>query len=330
MAGDSDNPVCIKWKKTSSMVQSLHMTPSDWLRLCFLSLLWGGSFFFVGVAIKTIPVLTLVVARTGGAALVLIFVLLLSGGRLPRNRGLWLAFFVIALLNNVIPHILISWGQSHIPSGLAAILNAATPLTTVLLAHLLTDDEKLTPGRLIGVLVGLSSVILMIGPEALLQPGVGTLAQIAILMATVSYALAGIYGRRFKALNIRPMEVASGQMAAATIMIAPFWLIVDQPWTLPAPTWTEIAALVGLATLSTALAYVLYFRILASAGAVNILLVTFLIPISAMVLGILFLHEVLTLRALLGMMGIGLGLALIDGRLPDRLQRRMRLSAPDE
>ncbi len=312
------------------MAQRLHMTPSDWLRLAFLSILWGGSFFFVGFAIKTVPVLTLVVARTGGAALVLVLVVLLSGGRLTRDRGLWRAFFVIALLNNVLPHILISWGQIYIPSGLAAILNATTPLMTVLLAHILTDDEKLSPGRFIGVLVGLSSVIVMIGPEALLELGTRTLAQLAIIVATVSYALAGIYGRRFKTLGVRPMEVASGQLIAATVMIIPLWLFIDRPWTLPAPSWTVIAALAGLATLSTALAYVLYFRILASSGAVNILLVTFLIPVSAMALGVLFLDETITSRALLGMAGIGLGLALIDGRPMGALQRRMRHPASDE
>jgi drug/metabolite transporter (DMT)-like permease len=220
----------------------------------------------------------------------------------------------MGLLNNAIPFSLIVWGQSHIASGLAAILNATTPLFTVLVAHLLTTDEKLTAGRILGVIIGLAGVAIMIGGDALDTLGVNVTAQIACLAAALSYALAGVFGRRFRAMGVTPLETAAGQVTASSLVLLPMMMIVDKPWSLPVPSASTIGALVGLAALSTSLAYILYFRILATAGATNLLLVTFLIPVSAIILGTCFLDEGIHARQLLGMTLIGCGLVAIDGR----------------
>jgi drug/metabolite transporter (DMT)-like permease len=298
------------------------MGPREWLLLVVLSLLWGGSFFFAEVALAELPPMTVVLARIGLAALALNLLVLASGQRLPRSPRLWGAFLVMGALNNLLPFSLIVWGQTQIASGLAAILNATTPLFTVVLAHVLTHDERLTPARLAGVVAGLAGVVLMIGPAALGGAGVGALAQLACLAAALSYALAGIFGRRFHGQP--PLITATGQVSAGALMVLPLALLADQPWTLPAPGAMTVAALAGLALLSTALAYVIYFRILAAAGATNLLLVTFLIPISALLLGTWLLGEAVMPRQLGGMTLIGLGLAAIDGRPLALLARRGR------
>jgi drug/metabolite transporter (DMT)-like permease len=228
------------------------------------------------------------------------------------------------VLNNALPFCLIVWGQTQIASGLAAILNATTPLWTVLLAHALTRDERINAEKAAGVLVGFAGVAAMIGPALLAEIGADALAQLAVLAAAVSYAFAGIYGRRFRAMGVPPLVTATGQVTASTLLLLPLALAVDRPWQLALPGPTTVAAVLGFALLSTALAYVLYFRLLASAGATNLLLVTFLIPVSAILLGALVLGERLTARQLLGMALIGAGLAAIDGRLLRRLRAQSR------
>jgi drug/metabolite transporter (DMT)-like permease len=221
-------------------------------------------------------------------------------------------------LNNLIPFSLIFWGQTQIEGGLASILNATTPLWTVLAAHLLTRDEKLTANRLGGVGLGLVGAVIVIGPGSLTRLGLDALAQLAVVGAAVSYAFAGIYGRRFKGRP--PLVIAAGQLTASTVMMLPVALIVDRPWMLPAPGPATWGAVVGLAILSTAVAYVIYFRILATAGATNLLLVTFLIPVSAILLTATFLGERLDPGHFAGMALIGLGLTAIDGRPLRRLR----------
>jgi len=301
------------------------MTPLEWAMLIALSAVWGGSFFFNAVAVADLPVFTVVVARVALGALLLLAILRLTGRRMPADARVWAAFFGMGLLNNAIPFSLIVWGQQYIASGVASILNASTPLFTVIFAHLMTDDERMTGGRIAGVLVGFAGVAVMIGADAVRAMGAGVAAQLACLGAAVSYALAGIFGRRFRAMGVPPMTTAAGQLVASSILLVPPMLLVDRPWTLPMPGIGVVGALVGVAALSTALAYVLYFRILATAGATNLLLVTFLIPVSALLLGVLLLGESLLSRHLAGMLLIGLGPAAIDGR-PWRALRRAGLT----
>lgn len=309
-----------------SSPSSRPMTTLEWAMLVALASLWGGSFFFNGVAVRELPVFTVVVSRVVLAALLLILILRFKGERMPRDRRVWAAFFGMGLLNNAIPFSLIVWGQQHVGAGVASILNAATPLFAVVLAHVLTRDEKMMGGKLLGVVIGFAGVAVMIGFDALQAVGTQVVAQLACLAGALSYAFAGIFGRRFKALGVTPMTTATGQVVASSVLLVPLMLVIDRPWMLDTPSMAAVGALIGLAALSTALAYVLYFRILSTAGATNLLLVTFLIPVSAILLGVLFLDESLWPRHIAGMALIGIGLAAIDGR-PWRAASRLQARA---
>ena len=291
------------------------MGATEWAMLIALSVLWGGSFFFIGVVVKELPPLTIMMLRVGCAALTLNLVVRFMGQWLPRDPRVWLAFFGMGLFNNVIPQTLIVWGQTQIPSGLASILNATTPLFGVLVAHFFTSDEKMTGKKLAGVIIGFAGVAIMVGPAALSGLGTHIWAQVAVLLASVFYGISGVYGRRFKRLGVSPMMTATGQLTASTLMLAPLALMIDHSWTLATPSAATWLAIAGLALLSTALAYLIFFRLLASAGATNLMLVTFLIPISAVLLGSLFLGEQLEAKHFFGMGLIAMGLAAIDGRL---------------
>lgn len=297
------------------------MGSRQWALLGALSLLWGGSFFFAEVALRALPPLTVVLARVALGAAVLSVLLRFVGLAMPRGLGVWRTFFAMGALNNALPFSLIVWGQTEIASGLAAILNATTPLFTVLLAHLMTRDEKLSGTKLIGVGLGFFGVAVMIGPDALAGLGAAVLAQLAVLAAALSYAFAGIYGRRLRGMP--PLAAAAGQVTASSLLLAPLALAVDRPWLLPVPGAEVWAALAGLGLLSTAMAYVIYFRVLAASGATNLLLVTFLIPVNAILLGVLVLGEALTAGQLVGMLLVACSLAAVDGRL---LRRRRRAS----
>ena len=302
--------------KSASGPSAPAMGVEEWAMLLALAAAWGGSFFFNGVAVRELPSLTLVWLRVAVAAVTLVLLLRLLGSRIPTGGRLWAAFFGMGMLNNVAPFLLIVWGQHHIASGLASILNATTPLFTVLAAHLLTPDEKLTPLKGAGIAVGFVGALAMIGPDALRGLGTEAMAQLACLAGAVSYAFAGIFGRRFKRMGVPPMATAAGQVSASAILLFPVMLLVDRPWTLAMPHVATWGAVLGIAQLSTVLGYVLYFRILAAAGATNLLLVTFLTPVSAILLGALVLGETLLLRHFLGMALIGVGLVCIDGRAP--------------
>ncbi|HBU15858.1 MAG TPA: EamA family transporter [Gemmobacter sp.] len=261
------------------------MSAADWARLIALSILWGGSFFFVEVALTGLPALSVVIARVGLGALCLVAMLRLSGLALPRGAGGGRALAVMGFLNNAVPFSLFAFAQGEISGSLAAILNATTPLFGVVVAHL-AGAEALTARRLGGVVAGIAGVAVMAGGGSGALP-----AMLACLGAALSYALAGVWGRRFRAMGIAPLQAAFGQVAAASVLLLPVWLMVDRPWALPVPGLPVLAAVLGIALLSTALAYVLFFRLLASAGAVNLMLVTFLIPVSAAALGALVLGE---------------------------------------
>ncbi len=287
-----------------------------WIWLVSLSVLWGGSFFFAKVAVAELRPLTVVFGRVALAAFALNLWLWLTGHSLFRRETPWAAFMIMGLLNNLIPFSLIFWGQTQIASGLASILNATTPLFTLVVAHLATRYEKMNPAKLAALLIGFAGVTVLVGPDLLIGDRLGSMGQLACLGAAFAYAFAGVYGSRFGKMGVAPLEAAAGQVTASTMLILPIMLLVDRPWMLTAPPgMTTWAALAGLALLSTALAYVLYFRILAAAGATNLLLVTFLIPVTAILLGALILGEQLAPRHFAGMVLIGFALAAIDGQI---------------
>jgi drug/metabolite transporter (DMT)-like permease len=223
----------------------------------------------------------------------------------------------------VIPFTLIAWGETQISSGLASILNATTPVFTVLVAHFATANERLNWHKGLGALLGLLGVAVLIGPTALTGLHVGTTwGALACIAAAFAYALAGIFGRRFRGMT--PLTVATGQLTGSTLLLIPLSCVADHPWALPSPSTHAWEALAGIAVLSTAGAYIVYFRLLAAAGATNVLLVTLLLPISALLLGALFLGESISALALGGMALIGSGLAAIDGRLPAAMRHSLR------
>ena len=301
----------------------MRLGPMDWGLLVLLSLLWGGSFLCVGIAVQELPVLTIIALRVSLAALVLWGIALFSGHQLPRGGKTWQAFLALGLLNNVIPFGLIVFGQQTIGAGLAAILNATTPLWTVLIAALFLADERFSKQKLFGVLLGLVGVIVMVGPDSLAGISRNLGAQLAVLGATLSYAFASVFGRRFAAAKISPLHTALGQVTVSWFILVPLALMIDTPWASALPSKATIFAILGQAVLSTAGGYLLFFKILERAGATNVSLVTLLIPPSAIAMGILFLEEKLQGIHFISLALIISGLLSLQGRL-------FRLSRPKQ
>ncbi len=305
----------------SQHAPSLTMTPLTWAMLVLLSLCWGGSFFFIGVAVTELPTFTIVALRVGLAALALWAVVLASATAMPGNLPFWRAIALMAVINSVLPFLLIVWGQSHVPSSLTSIFIATTPLFGVLLAHFMTSDERMTVPRVVSVACGFAGVVVLIGPGLLGELGTDLLAQLALLGGAVCYALSGVYGRRFSRDGVSPLATATGQLTVSTVLLLPLALFIDRPWTLAMPSLPASAAVLGVALVSTAFAFLLYFRILATAGANNLLLVNFLVPVSAIMLGVSILNETLKTEHLIGMALIFIGLALRDGKLLALIRR---------
>jgi drug/metabolite transporter (DMT)-like permease len=303
-----------------SRPERLSMSIADWLLLFLLSLLWGGAYFFGKVAVVEIPPLTLALGRVAIAAAVLaVFVCI---GSPPSSSQPWSSYMMLGFIQNVIPFGLIFWGQIHISSSLSSILLATTPLFTVLIAHIVTVDDKLTLARLIGLVAGFFGVAIVIGPDLLHEFGSNLAAEVASLLGALSFATAGVYGRRFR--NEPSLVVSTGQLIASTIILAPTAALIDRPWNLPIPSPAALYSLLALAVLSTALGYLVYFRILSRAGATNVMLVNLLMPVSTILLGILILDEHITSRHLAGLAIIAVGLAAVDGRAANYLGRAMR------
>jgi drug/metabolite transporter (DMT)-like permease len=284
------------------------MKAVDWILLWTLSLLWGGSFLFNELALAGLPALTIVWGRVALAALVLGLVVRLSGQGMP-GRGVWPTLAVMGVMNNLVPFTLFVLAQGQITGALASVLNATTPLFTVLVAHVATRDERLTSVKAVGVGLGFAGVVVMMVGEDL---GGELLAILACLGAALSYGVAGVWGRRFKAAGVTPLQTAAGVVTCSAVLMTPVWLGVDRPWALDWPGWSPVLAVVALAVLSSAVAYLIFFRILARAGAVAISLVTFLIPFSAAGLGWLVLGEQLEGRHFAGLALILGGLALME------------------
>ena len=309
----------------SPMIRT-RMNASDWGILVALALIWGGAFFFISVAVHAVPPLTYVWLRLTIAAAGLWAFLWWKGETIALPRSVWGSIILLAVLNNALPFALFGWGQTHIASGLASILNATTPIWGVVVAHIFTSDERMTPRKVAGVLLGFGGVATMIGPSLLSNLGSSALAQLACVAASLSYALAAVWARRFRKMGLPPMTVTTGQLTAGAAIMLPIAFVLDRPWTEQIPGLGPIAAISALALLCTAFAYVLYFRLIDRAGATNALLVTLLVPPTAILLGAMFLGEALAPQDFLGLFLIALGLAAIDGRLvsalrPARLQR---------
>jgi drug/metabolite transporter (DMT)-like permease len=282
----------------------------DWSLLGMLSVLWGGSFFFNGAALRELPPFTLVFLRVMIGAAMLLPLLRLSKIGLPKGVAGWKPFFAIGLFNNVVPFSLIVMGQTFIPSGLASVLNATTPLfTAVVMAA--AGEERLEGRRIAGVVVGLIGVMILRGADVEL-PGKG-IGILLCLGGAFSYGLAALVARRLPA-TAPPLGTAAFQLLASTAMMAIVASVAETPWRLPVPGATTWLAVLGLAVLSTALAYIVFFQILRRSGATNVMLVTLLIPVTAILLGYLVLGEPISVREIAGALVIGSALLVIDGR----------------
>ena len=281
--------------------------------LLLLAAVWGGSFFFGEVALREVPPLTLTLHRVIWAVPILVLIVLFKGISVPRSPRIWGAYLVMGALNNAIPFSLLFWGQTQIESGLVSILNGTTAMFAAVVAGLLLPDEALTVKKVIGAGLGIAGVAFIMGPSALTNFNLSNLAQLAILGATLSYAFAGVWGKTALAGQL-PLMNALGMLIGSTVLMIPIVLVFDgRPnLALSLGVW---GALIGMAVLSTALAYFLYFAILVRAGAANLLLVTLLIPPVAIGLGAVFLDERIGIEAWIGFVIIGLGFAVTDGRL---------------
>lgn len=290
----------------------------DWSLLALLSVLWGGSFFFNGAALRELPPLTLVFLRVALGAVILLPLLRVQGISFPKGMAGWRAFVAIGLLNNVIPFSLIVIGQTFIPSGLASILNATTPLFTVIVMAA-AGEEALHARRVAGVALGLVGVIILRGwgIETRTEQGLGILL---CLGGALSYGFAALAARRLLK-DSPPLGTATFQLMVSTVTMAIVAAAMEQPWRLPVPSPATWLAVLGLAALSTALAYIVFFQIIRRSGATNVMLVTLLIPVTAILLGWLVLGEPISAREIAGAIVIGSALLVIDGRAVRMLQR---------
>lgn len=300
------------------MTNSPKLDATGWCLIAILAVLWGGAFFLIEVGLRSYPPNTLVFMRLALAVPPMWIILRLSGGHLPTDAKSWSLLMVVGALNCALPFILFFWGQQYLDSGYASILNATTPLWGVIVAHFMTHDEKATPSRIVGVLLGMTGIIVMVGPSALQGLSDNLLAQIACLVSTLFYSFAAIFGRRLTQTSMTPMVIATGQTAAAALLMLPVILLADQPWTMALPRLDSTLAGLTLALFSTALAYILYFRLIDRAGASNAQLVAFIMPVLAVILGIAFLGEQVSSGQMAGAVLIALGLVVLDGRLVNK------------
>ncbi|MEH6444074.1 MAG: DMT family transporter [Oceanospirillaceae bacterium] len=301
------------------MTTNITMGLKQWLMLLILSLLWGGSFFFMKVALLELPTFSIVLLRVSLAAFTLFVYLKITNRDLPTSLEVWRLFFYLGFFNNIVPFSLLIYGMTEIASGLASILNATTPLFTIVVAHFATADERISASKIVGIVLGMLGVSVLIGVEVFSGISDSLIAMLACLGAAISYAVASVIGRGFKRLSVPPSVGAFGQVFASSLLLLPLVLVLDSPWQLAMPSFNTVAAIFALGTLSTAIAYVLFFRLIEEAGATNAVLVTLLVPVSAILLGWIILNEQLSSNHFLGMLCIGLGLIAIDGRVFNQL-----------
>lgn len=305
-------PESIHAMSQSSAKGETPISAHNWGLLCLLALLWGCTFLFIGIAVKEVPPLSLVAMRVAIAALVLMIWARFSHVGLPRSWAEWRPFAVLSIANNVIPFTLFAWGQQHIASSLAGIINAATPLFVLLVARGIAS-EPISGNKLLGVLIGVLGVAILIGPDlTTFGFGAQTLGMLACLFAALSYGFAAFAARAVR--HEPPLRIATAQLICSSVVLGCLAGVVDRPWDLPMPSTNAWAAIVALALISTALAYIIFFKIVVSAGPQNANLVTLLIPPAAIALGVVVLNERLEVQHLIGAGTIAMALIVIDGR----------------
>ena len=295
------------------------MDGQDWGLLILLSVLWGGAYFFAGVAVKELPPLTVVLARVLIAVATLLPLFWYLGHTLPKSVSGWLPYVGMGLLNNVLPFGFIFAGQTEITVGLSSIINAMTPLFTVVVMATFRE-ERLTTYRVFGVLLGVVGVAVLRGFDGSINAS-QTLGIGLCMAGALSYGFAALWGRRYLA-GVAPVKSATCQLLCSTLIMAVVVAGIDKPWTLATPSLNTVFSIVTLAVFGTALAYIVFFKILVRAGASNVMLVTLLIPVTALALGNVFLGEAIHAKEIMGAVIIGAGLLFIDGRLVNRVSMK--------
>ena len=289
------------------------MSSQAWVEMALLAVIWGGSFLSIRLALNEIPVMTAVAHRVFWAMLVLWAYILLRKLPVPRSLRIWAAFLVMGLLNNVIPFVLMAWGQLHIETGLTSILNATTAIFGVVVASVVFADERLTLNRAVGVVLGFFGVATAIGLENLANFDIRSTAQLAVLAGTLSYAFAGAWARRMLS-GLRPQVASAGMLTGSALVMVPLAIAVDGTPSFQLST-TAWGAIGYYAVIATACAYLLYYRILAMAGSGNLMICTLLVAPVAIILGAVVLGEELAPRAYAGFALLALGLLVLDGRI---------------
>lgn len=293
--------------------------------MVLLAALWGPSFVFIKVAVESISPFTLVLGRVGLAALLLYGVLRWQNGRLPRSWQTWKHLTVVALCHNAIPFILFAWGEQYVASNIASILNGTIPLFTILLAHFVIHDDRLTLAKIVGVLIGFVGIVVLLLPTFSSQIVAPVWGVLGITLACFLYAVAIVYSRNHLR-GLPPLVAPTGQMIVASLALLPFVLLVDRPWTAVWPSWPSLLSVVGLAVLGTALAFMVYYRLLEQASATHVSMVTYIMPLFGIILGAIFLDESLTVEMALGTGLILIGVFIVNGFF-DALRQRWRVSA---
>ena len=295
----------------------------NFLLLLLLASLWGPSFLFIKVAVAEIPPFTLVLARVGIAALFLYVLLRLKRRSLPGAGRVWLNLAIVALFHNALPFVLLSWGEQRIDSALASIINGMTPIFTILIAHILTSDDRLSPMKVGGVALGMMGMILLVAPALLDGVRATTLGLLAVVLVSASYALALVYSRQ-KLRGLPTLVAPTSQMLLATLFLLPFSLLIDRPFTLATPSLAAAGSVLALALLGTTLAFIVYYRLVQTAEASFASMVTYLAPIFGVLLGVVVLGERLSWNALVAFGLILLGVMVVNGVFRD-LPRPARL-----
>lgn len=290
---------------------SVSMRIRNFLWILFLAALWGPSFVFIKVAVEEIPPLTMVVGRVGVAAILLNLILWMQGRSLAGLGPAWKHLAVMALVHNALPFALFNWGELYIDSALASILNGTTPLFTILLAHIFVQDDRLTPNKIVGGVIGFGGLLLLVAPSLVNGVQATSWGLLAVTVAAASYGVAIVYSR----LHLRglpPLVAPTAQLSLATLYMLPLSLWIEQPFRLPAPSLQAVGALLVLAVFGTALAFVIYYRIIERTPATYVSMVTYLVPIFGVILGVLVLGEQLRWNAYLGCILILSGVMVVN------------------
>jgi drug/metabolite transporter (DMT)-like permease len=288
-----------------------------------LAALWGPSFLFIKVGVAEIRPLTFVLGRVGIAALVLYGILRWQGGRLPAWGPIWKHIAVVALLHNSLPFVLFSWGEQYIDSALASILNGTTPLFTIVLAHFLTEDDHLTPAKIGGVLLGLGGLAFLIGPTLLGGFQATTWGLLALVAASICYGIAIVYVRNHLR-GLPPLVAPTMQMMLASLYLVPLVLWLDRPFSMTLPSLPALGSWLALSVFGTAIAFIVYYRLVETAAASFVSMVTYIVPVFGVLLGVLVLHEQLTWNTYVGFGLILVGVMVVNGVLKWRRVKRER------